>query len=53
LKKGEIPPHSPEITRMNLVPLDRLGDYDLFSPDRRLLRDDQSRLLPQLDTGMH
>lgn len=53
LEKGEIPPHSPEITRMNMVPLDRLGDYDLFSPDGRLLRNDLSRLLPQLDAGMH
>jgi 8-oxo-dGTP pyrophosphatase MutT (NUDIX family) len=53
LEKGEIPPHSPEITRMNMVPLDRLDDYDLFSPDGRLLRNDLSRLLPQLDTGMH
>jgi 8-oxo-dGTP pyrophosphatase MutT (NUDIX family) len=53
LETGEIPPHSPEITGMNMVPLDRLDDYDLFSPDRRLLRNDLSRLLPQLDTGMH
>lgn len=53
LEKGEIPPHSPEIKRMNMVPLDRLGAYDLFSPDGRLLRDDLSRLLPQLDTGIH
>lgn len=53
LEKGEIPPHSPEITRMNMVPLDRLDDYDLFSPDGRLLRNDLSRLLPQLDAGMH
>jgi 8-oxo-dGTP pyrophosphatase MutT (NUDIX family) len=53
LEAGEIPPHSPEIIRMNMVPLDRLDDYDLFSPDGRLLRDDLPRLLPQLDTGMH
>lgn len=52
LATGEIPPHSPEINRMNMVPLDRLDEYDLFSPDGRLLRNDLPRLLPQLDTGM-
>jgi 8-oxo-dGTP pyrophosphatase MutT (NUDIX family) len=30
-------PQSPEVSRMELVPLDRLDDYDLFSVDRRLL----------------
>ncbi len=53
LERGEIPPHSPEITGMQMVPIDRLGNYDLFSPDRRLLRDDLARLIPGLDTAMN
>ncbi len=53
LKQGEIPPHSPEIVQMKMVPMDRLGDYDLFSPDGRLLRDDLARLLPELVTGIN
>lgn len=53
LENGEISAHSPEISRMKMVPMDRLDDYDLFSPDGRLLRNDLSRLLPNLDTGTH
>jgi len=53
LKQEEIPPHSPEIVQMKMVPMDRLGDYDLFSPDGRLLRDDLARLLPELVTGIN
>ena len=45
LESGKIRPHSPEISRMELVPLDQLGDYDLFSPDGRLLRNDLTRLM--------
>ena len=48
LEAGTIRPHSPEISRMELVPLDRLADYDLFSPDGRLLRKHLSRLMPGL-----
>ena len=48
LEAGKITPHSPEITRMELVPLDRLAAYDLFSPDARLLRNDLPRLMPEL-----
>ena len=53
LENGEISAHSPEISRMKMVPMNRLDDYDLFSPDGRLLRNDLSRLLPNLDTGTH
>ena len=53
LEKGEITAQSPEITRMKMVPLDRLDDYDLFSTDGRLLRNDLSRLLAHLDTDTH
>ena len=45
LEMGEISAQSPEITRMKMVPLDQLDDYDLFSPDGRLLRNDLPRLL--------
>ena len=48
LAAGKIPRHSAEVSGMAMVPLDRLEDYDLFSPDRRLLLDDLGRLLPDL-----
>ena len=48
LKTGTICPHSAEVSRIELVPLDRLADYDLFSPDSRLLRDNLPRLMPEL-----
>jgi 8-oxo-dGTP pyrophosphatase MutT (NUDIX family) len=48
LEAGTIRPRSPEISRMELVPLDRLADYDLFSPDGRLLSKHLSRLIPGL-----
>ncbi|MGD2056884.1 MAG: NUDIX hydrolase [Gammaproteobacteria bacterium] len=51
LGSGAIHPRSPEISRMELVPLDRLDDYDLFSPDGRLLRRHLSRLIPGLVIG--
>jgi 8-oxo-dGTP pyrophosphatase MutT (NUDIX family) len=41
-------PQSPEVSRMELVPLDRLDDYDLFSVDRRLLLNTLGRLMPGL-----
>ena len=34
-----------------MVPVNQLDNYDLFSPDERLLRNDLSRLLPHLDAG--
>lgn len=46
LAAGAIKAHSPEITRMKLVPLDELDAYDLFSTDARFLRHALPRLLP-------
>jgi len=51
LEAGTVRPHSPEVSRIELVPLDRLTDYDLFSPDSRLLRNNLSRLMPGLATS--
>lgn len=48
LEAREIQPRSPEVTGMQLVPLNKLHDYDLFSPDRRLLLDDLNRLIPDI-----
>ena len=48
LESKEIRPHSPEVSSMELVPLNRLSDYDLFSPDRRLLLNNLHRLMPDL-----
>jgi 8-oxo-dGTP pyrophosphatase MutT (NUDIX family) len=45
---GRIKPSSPEITRMRLVPLTDLGDYDIFSTDERFLKQDLPRLEPAL-----
>ena len=45
LETGTIRARSPEILQLKLVPLDRLDDYDLFSPDARFLHDDLPRLL--------
>jgi 8-oxo-dGTP diphosphatase len=39
---------SPEITRLRLVPLTELQQYDLFSADARFLRQDLPRLEPAL-----
>jgi len=52
LETGEIKARSPEIIHMKMVPLDQLDNYDLFSPDGRLLRNDLSRLLPHLGRGV-
>lgn len=52
LAAQRIQPHSPEVLRMKLVPIDRLADYDLFSPDRRLLLNDLQRLMPDLGAGL-
>ena len=52
LEARTIRPHSPEVLRMELVPLDRLSNYDLFSPDRRLLLDNLHRLMPDLAVSM-
>ena len=48
LEKNEIRPNSPELTNLRLVPLNRLEEYDLFSPDRRLLLNNLYRLMPEL-----
>ena len=48
LAAGLIKPRSPEISQMRLVPLSALDEYDLFSSDARLLREDLSRLEPRL-----
>jgi len=37
---------------MELVPLNKLPEYDLFSPDRRLLLTNLRRLMPELAVGM-
>jgi 8-oxo-dGTP pyrophosphatase MutT (NUDIX family) len=52
LEAKKIRPHSPEVSSMQLVPLDRLCDYDLFSPDRRLLLNNLRRLIPDLAIEM-
>ncbi len=51
LETQEVKPRSPEVTGMQLVPLDKLDQYDLFSPDRRLLLDDLQRLMPNVASG--
>ena len=48
LDAGRIRPTSPEITNLRLVALPDLSDYDMFSPDVRLLHDDLPRLEPDL-----
>ena len=48
IEAKKIHPHSPEVSRMELVPLNKLADYDLFSPDRRLLLGSLHRLMPHL-----
>jgi 8-oxo-dGTP pyrophosphatase MutT (NUDIX family) len=53
LETKHIQPRSPEISRMELVPLNRLDDYDLFSTDRRLLSASLHRLMPELAIGTH
>jgi len=52
LKEKIIHPHSPEVSNMELVPLNKLPEYDLFSPDRRLLLTNLRRLMPELAVGM-
>ncbi|MDH3979810.1 MAG: NUDIX hydrolase [Gammaproteobacteria bacterium] len=42
---------SPEITRMRMVSLDELDDYDLFSTDARFLQQDLPRLVPVFRPG--
>ena len=51
LETREIKPRSPEVADMQLVPLNKLNGFDLFSPDRRLLVDDLNRLMPGLPNG--
>jgi len=46
LETGHICPQSPEVTRMKLVPFNRLDEYDVFSADRRLLLKSMDRLIP-------
>jgi 8-oxo-dGTP pyrophosphatase MutT (NUDIX family) len=49
LAAKRIHPRSPEVSRMELVPLNKLSDYDLFSTDRRLLLTSLRRLMPDLN----
>lgn len=48
LASDALEPLSPEIRQMRMVPLTEIDDYDLFSADARLLRDDLPRLEPAL-----
>jgi 8-oxo-dGTP pyrophosphatase MutT (NUDIX family) len=48
LSSGRIKPCSPELRQIRFVALASLADYDLFSPDRRLLTEDLPRLEPGL-----
>ena len=48
LLSGDIKARSAEIEQIRLVPLTELGQYDLFSPDIRFLRDD----LPRLESAL-
>jgi 8-oxo-dGTP pyrophosphatase MutT (NUDIX family) len=48
---GQIKPRSPEIKQVRFVALNSLDEYDLFSPDLRLLREDLPRLEPNLNTA--
>jgi len=48
LASGKTKPTSPEIKQMRFVGLTDLAEYDLFSPDIRLLKDDLPRLEPKL-----
>jgi 8-oxo-dGTP pyrophosphatase MutT (NUDIX family) len=48
LASGKIKPASPEIKQMCLVALTDLAEYDMFSPDIRLLNDDLPRIEPKL-----
>ncbi len=48
LASGKINPASPEIKQIRMVALPDLSNYDLFSPDVRLLHDDLPRLEPEL-----
>lgn len=52
LDANKIHPRSPEVSSMELVPLNKLSDYDLFSPDRRLLLGNLHRLMPELANSM-
>jgi len=52
LKSQKIHPRSPEVSRLEMVPLNRVSDYDLFSTDRRLLINSLRRLLPELATSI-
>jgi len=52
LDAKKIHPRSPEVSGMELVPLNKLSDYDLFSPDRRLLLSNLHRLMPELASSM-
>ena len=45
IASGRVKPRSPEITDMRFVSLSEIGDYDLFSTDRRFLTQDLRRLL--------
>ena len=48
LISGRFKPRSPEISRVCLVSLSDLKDYDLYSSDARLLYEDLCRLEPEL-----
>ena len=51
LSSSKVQAHSPEITRICMVSLDELDDYDLFSADARFLRQDLPRLVPAFRSG--
>ena len=48
IEAGRIKPNSPEIVQMQLVPLTDLGNYDVFSTDKRFLTQDLARVEPDL-----
>lgn len=48
LEAGTVSARSPEITRIRLVPLDALAEYDLSSIHGRFLREQLPRLMPEL-----
>lgn len=50
LASGGFRPRSPEILEARFVPLTKVGDYDLFSPDERFIAKDLRRLVPSLST---
>lgn len=48
IDSGRITPNSPEIAKMQFVPLTEINNYDVFSSDERFLNRDLPRLEPAL-----